>query len=222
MIESIEEFRRRVIELVPQFRRQELVDLISEGLSQGIAPRDVQQVLFSSIRQACRRFDRGDIYFPEFFLTINTVQAGMNTVLPRLKSSAEQSKFAGKVVLGVVEGDIHDIGKNIVKMILDSEGIRVIDLGINVSADRFIQVAKEEAAPVIAASTLMSSTLCKMEELETKLQKQGLKGKIWTIIGGRATSAGFANSIGADAWAEEAIEGVNKIKQYLQIRSKGP
>jgi methanogenic corrinoid protein MtbC1 len=107
-------------------------------------------------------------------------------------------------------------------MLLGSEGIQVIDLGTSVPADQFIQVAKDEAAPVIAASTLMSTTLCKMAELETKLQKQGLKGKIWTIIGGRATSADFADSIGADAWAKEAIEGVNKIKQYLQIRSEGP
>lgn len=221
-MESKQGFHDTVVELVLRFKRKELVDLVNVGLGQGIAPHDILQMLLSAIRQGCHKFDTGDIYFPEFFLTIDTVQAGINALLPQLKSSASQSQIAGKVVLGVVEGDIHDLGKNMLRMLLGSEGIQVIDLGTSVPADKFIQVAKDEGAPVIAASTLMSTTLCKMAELETKLQKQGLKGKIWTIIGGRATSADFADSIGADAWAKEAIEGVNKIKQYLQIRAKGP
>ena len=221
-MESKQGFHDKVVELVLRFKRKELVDLVNVGLGQGIAPHDILQMLLSAIRQGCHKFDTGDIYFPEFFLTIDTVQAGINALLPQLKSSASQSQIAGKVVLGVVEGDIHDLGKNMLRMLLGSEGIQVIDLGTSVPADKFIQVAKDEGAPVIAASTLMSTTLCKMAELETKLQKQGLKGKIWTIIGGRATSADFADSIGADAWAKEAIEGVNKIKQYLQIRAKGP
>lgn len=221
-MESKQGFHDTVVELVLRFKRKELVDLVNVGLGQGIAPHDILQMLLSAIRQGCHKFDTGDIYFPEFFLTIDTVQAGINALLPQLKSAASQSQIAGKVVLGVVEGDIHDLGKNMLRMLLGSEGIQVIDLETSVPADKFIEVAKDEGAPVIAASTLMSTTLCKMAELETKLQKQGLKGKIWTIIGGRATSADFADSIGADAWAKEAIEGVNKIKQYLQIRSEGP
>jgi methanogenic corrinoid protein MtbC1 len=221
-MESKQGFHDTVVELVLRFKRKELVDLVNVGLGQGIAPHDILEMLLSAIRQACHKFDTGDIYFPEFFLTIDTVQAGINALLPQLESAASQSQIAGKVVLGVVEGDIHDLGKNMLRMLLGSEGIQVIDLGTSVPTDKFIQVAKDEGAPVIAASTLMSTTLCKMAELETKLQKQGLKGKIWTIIGGRATSADFAASIGADAWAKEAIEGVNKIKQYLQIRAKGP
>lgn len=221
-MESKQGFHDTVVELVLRFKRKELVDLVNVGLGQGIAPHDILQMLLSAIREGCHKFDTGDIYFPEFFLTIDTVQAGINALLPQLKSSASQSQIAGKVVLGVVEGDIHDLGKNMLRMLLGSEGIQVIDLGTSVPAETFIQVAKDEGAPVIAASTLMSTTLCKMAELETKLQKQGLKGKIWTIIGGRATSADFAASIGADAWAKEAIEGVNRIKQYLQIRAEGP
>ena len=221
-MESKQGFHDTVVELVLRFKRKELVDLVNVGLGQGIAPHDILEMLLSAIRQACHKFDTGDIYFPEFFLTIDTVQAGINALLPQLKSAASQSQIAGKVVLGVVEGDIHDLGKNMLRMLLGSEGIQVIDLGTSVPADTFIQVAKDEGAPVIAASTLMSTTLCKIEELETKLQKQGLKGEIWTIIGGRATSADFADSIGADAWAKEAIEGVNKIKQYLQTGAKAP
>jgi methanogenic corrinoid protein MtbC1 len=221
-MESKQGFHDKVVELVLRFKRKELVDLVNVGLDQGIAPHDILEMLLSSIRQGCHKFDAGDIYFPEFFLTIDTAQAGINALLPQLKSPASQSQIAGKVVLGVVEGDIHDLGKNMLRMLLGSEGIQVIDLGSSVPVDKFIQVAKDEGAPIIAASTLMSTTLCKMAELETMLQKQGLKGKIWTIIGGRATSADFADSIGADAWAKEAIEGVNKIKQCLQIRAEGP
>jgi trimethylamine corrinoid protein len=221
-MESKQGFHDTVVELVLRFKRKELVDLVNVGLGQGIAPHDILEMLLSAIRQGCHKFDTGDIYFPEFFLTIDTAQAGINALLPQLTSAASQSQIAGKVVLGVVEGDIHDLGKNMLRMLLGSEGIQVIDLGTSVPTDKFIQVAKDEGAPVIAASTLMSTTLCKMAELETKLQKQGLKGKIWTIIGGRATSADFAASIGADAWAKEAIEGVNKIKQYLHTRAKAP
>ncbi len=217
MLES-EEFADKVAQATFKWRRVELVDLIAAGLSRGIAPRDILQLLFSCIRQICHKFDQGDIYFPEFFLTIDTVQTGLNILLPQLKVSSDQSPITAKVVLGVVQGDTHDIGKNMLKMILESEGVPVIDLGNDVAADTFIQAAKAEAAPVIASSTLMTTTLGRMEELETKLKEQGLKGKIWTIIGGRATSQDFAASIGTDAWAKEVIEGVDLIKQYLQTR----
>ncbi len=216
MRDSEGEFADKIAQATFKWRKGEMLEAITAGLSRGIAPRDILQLLFSCIRQVCHEFDRGDIYFPEFFLTVDTVQAGINILLPQLKASADQSPVDAKVVLGVVQGDIHDIGKNIVKLILESEGVPVIDLGADVAVDRFIEVAKKESAPVIATSTLMTTTLCRMEELEVKLREQGLKGKIWTIIGGRATSQDFAIAIGADAWTEEAIAGVDIIKQHLQ------
>lgn len=211
----------RVAELLSNWRKGELVDLVTGELPQGVTVGEISSALLSGIRESCHKFNQKVIYFPEFFLEIDTALGAMNALLPQLRASGEQSKAQGKVVLGTVEGDIHDMGKNILKAILESEGIPTIDLGTNVLADTFIQTAQDEAAPIIAASTLMTPTLKKMEELEAKLQQKGLKGAIWTIVGGEATSQEFANSIGADAWAREAIEGVAKIKQFLQNRYGG-
>jgi len=120
------------------------------------------------------------------------------------------------VVIGVVEGDIHDIGKTIVASMLRAAGFEVIDLGRDVPIDEFIETAVREGAQVIAASTLMTPTLEGMEEIEEKLRERGLKGKIKTIIGGGATSKEFADEIGADAWAADAVEGVDAVKRLVE------
>ena len=121
----------------------------------------------------------------------------------------------GARALGVVEGDVHDIGKNIIKMMLTASGYEVIDLGRDVPTPEFIEKAKSEGAQVIAMSTLMTPTLMSMQDVETGLDKEGMKGKVRTIIGGGSVIEEWRQRIGSDAYGKDATEAVSKIKTLI-------
>jgi methanogenic corrinoid protein MtbC1 len=144
----------------------------------------------------------------------DAMYAGLNVLLPLLPKRESGAK--GTVVLGVVEGDIHDIGKNIVKAMLTASGYKVVDLGKDVPVDEFIRRAKEEGAQVIAMSTLMTPTLLSIQTVEEKLKAEGLKGKVKTIIGGGSVSDGWRERSGSDAYGKDAMEAVSKVKLLIE------
>ena len=137
----------------------------------------------------------------------------LDVALPKLEVDA--NAVPGKVVLGVVEGDVHDIGKNIVKAMLTGAGLTIYDMGRDVPVKNLVEKAKAEQAQVLASSTLMTPTLAAMKEIERMLKEENQKGKIKTIIGGGATSKEFSNQIGADAWAYDAVEAVGVVQKLL-------
>ncbi len=136
--------------------------------------------------------------------------AGLDLLLPLLKEAAVGERE--KVVIGVVEGDIHDIGKNIVKAMLTAAGYDVIDVGRDVPTPDFVETADGEKARVIAMSTMMTPTLMSMKEVEEELDKKGLKGEIRTIIGGGTVTDEWKSKIGSDAYGKDAVEAVDKVK----------
>ena len=140
---------------------------------------------------------------------------GLNLVLPMLTGAGGETK--GKVVLAVVEGDVHDIGKNIVKAMLTGLGLTIYDLGKDVPIKDIVEKAKTEGAQIIAESTLMTPTLAGMKECEKMLAEEGLKGKIKTMIGGGATSKEFADQIGADGWSYDAVEASHVASAFLGL-----
>ena len=177
-------------------------ECISEGLSKGM-------------EKVGQLYEEHEYFLPEVLLSANAMYAALDIVLPELKLKGG-GEAPGTVVIGVVEGDIHDIGKNIVKALLTGAGYNVIDKGRNVPADEFLKGVKEEGAQVIAMSTLMTPTLESMREVEQKLEKEGLKETTRTIIGGAATSATFAGEIGADDYGEDAQQAVDKVKALVE------
>ncbi|MDD2779062.1 MAG: cobalamin-dependent protein, partial [Candidatus Methanomethylophilaceae archaeon] len=131
--------------------------------------------------------------------------------------AGDGGKTTGTVVLGVVEGDVHDIGKNIVKAMLTGLGLTIHDMGKDVPIKDMLQKAKDEKAQIIAESTLMTPTLAGMKDMENLLKEEGLKGKIFTMIGGGATSKEFADQIGADGWTYDAVEASHFAAKLLGI-----
>lgn len=157
-----------------------------------------------------RKYQEGECFLPELLMAAETFKEGMNTFAPRLKSSNTAS--LGRVVIGTVEGDLHDIGKNIVSVLLEASGFEVFDLGVDVPALRFTEKAKEVSADVIAMSALLTTTFPQMKQVIETNRKSGSTAK--TLVGGAPLSYDLAKSIGADGYGRDAVEGATICKQW--------
>ncbi|OPY78739.1 MAG: Methionine synthase [Syntrophorhabdus sp. PtaU1.Bin058] len=209
-----EEFIRNVNEAIIDWDKKRLVSLVMEGLEAGFMPLEMTgQVLLPVLQKACREIDTHDISFPELVLLADTIKAALDVLIPKIKESLNRATGKGKVIIGTVKGDIHELGKNLVAAVFESGGYHVTDLGKDVSVADFIGTAEKEKADIIAASTLLTPTLISMEELLKEVRARKLKVK--TIIGGWATSPEFARKIGADAWADDALEGLFKLDRLM-------
>ena len=205
-----------LIDIVVKGKIKEGKDATQACLDAGHSP---QEIIFDGLSKAMGIV--GDLYaskkyfLPQVLLAANTLYMGLNLVLPMLTGEGGETK--GKVVLGVVEGDVHDIGKNIVKAMLTGLGLTIFDMGKDVPIKDMVQKAKDEGATIIAESTLMTPTLAGMKECEKILAEEGLKGQIKTMIGGGATSKEFADQIGADGWSYDAVEASKVAAGFLGI-----
>ena len=185
-----------------------------EALTAGIEPyKAVTDGLAEGMKIVGEKYDAKEYFLPDMLVSADAMYAGLKILLPYMSKS--EAKGKGTVILGVVEGDVHDIGKNIVKVMLIAAGYKVVDLGRDVPADEFIEKAKQEGAQVVAMSTLMTPTLMSMKGVEDKLKKSGLKGKVKTIIGGGSVSEEFGEQIGSDAYGKDAVTAVNKVKMLI-------
>ena len=205
-----------LIDIVVKGKIKEGKDATQACLDAGHSP---QEIIFDGLSKAMGIV--GDLYaskkyfLPQVLLAANTLYMGLNLVLPMLTGDGGATK--GKVVLGVVEGDVHDIGKNIVKAMLTGLGLTIFDMGKDVPIKDMVEKAKSEGATIIAESTLMTPTLAGMKECEKILAEEGLKGQIKTMIGGGATSKEFADQIGADGWSYDAVEASKVASAFLGI-----
>ena len=185
--------------------------LAKNALDEGIQPYDaITNGLAEGMKVVGEKYERKEFFLPDMLLSADAMYAGLNLLIQNIPKSERKAK--GKIVLGVVEGDIHDIGKNIVKVMLTAAGYEVLDLGRDVATVEFIEKAKDEGAQVIAMSTLMTPTLMSMKDVEDQLQEEGLKDKVKTIIGGGSVSEEWQTRIGSDAYGKDAGEAVDKVK----------
>jgi 5-methyltetrahydrofolate--homocysteine methyltransferase len=160
-------------------------------------------------------FRRHEIFLPEVLLAARAMQKGIDLLKPLMIE--EGVPAVGKVVIGTAQGDLHDIGKNLVGIMLKGAGIEVIDLGNDVSAERFVDTAVEVGAPVIGMSALLTTTMSSMKGVVDLLRERGLTGKIRTIVGGAPVSKDFADEIGADAYGYDAANAVDQVKTLLGV-----
>ncbi len=186
-----------------------------EALASGISAYDaIMNGLAEGMKTVGDKYEKKEYFLPDMLISADAMYAGLNILTPHIPKSESKSK--GKIILGVVEGDIHDIGKNIVKIMLTASGYEVVDLGRDVPTADFIEKAKSEGAQVIAMSTLLTPTLMSMKTVEDKLKEEGLKDKVRTVIGGGATSEDWKSKIGSDAYGKDASEAVDKVKLLIE------
>ncbi|MGC8877718.1 MAG: corrinoid protein [Anaerolineae bacterium] len=186
------------------------------ALKAGIKAEDIlHKACIPAMTEVGRLFEEGEKFVPEMLISARAMQAAMNILRPELVKA--DVKTLGKVVIGTVQGDLHDIGKNLVKMMLEGAGFEVIDLGVDVSAQKFVDTAREQRADIIGLSALLTTTMPGMKTTIETLKEAGLHGKIKVMIGGAPITQDYADEIGADGYAPDASSAVRKAKQLLGV-----
>lgn len=191
-------------------------EVARRALAAGMNPNDViTEGFVPGITEVGDLFDRGQLFLPELMLAAEAMKAASAICVEALP--ATEVKVAKKVVIGTVEGDIHDIGKSIVVSFLLANGFEVYDMGRDVPIADFVKKAREVEADVVGSSALLTTTMQKQMVLEEELKKAGIRDKVKTIVGGAPCSEQWAKRIGADAYAESAVDGLNKIKKLTGL-----
>jgi 5-methyltetrahydrofolate--homocysteine methyltransferase len=194
-----------------QGKRDEVKTKVQEAVDEGVNPeRILDDALVAGMSVIGKRFKANEIYVPEVLIAARAMHAGMDILEPLLAASGV--KPAGRVALGTVKGDLHDIGKNLVGMMLKGGGYQVIDLGTDVGADQFVQAAKEQGATVIGMSALLTTTMPYMADVVKAVKAADLPG-VRTMIGGAPVTQNFADEIGADGYAPDAASAVEIAQQ---------
>ena len=164
------------------------------------------------------QFEEEEIFLPELIGSAETVKVVIDNVLdPAIRAAGEEKETMGKVVIGTVESDVHSIGKDLVGSFLFSNGFEVYNLGVEVTADQFISKAEEIGADIIGLSSLLTMSMTFQKKVIDELKKRGLRDKYIVIVGGSPTSEDWAAQIGADGWADDAIETITLVKKLLDI-----
>jgi len=189
-------------------------ELVSRALEENVPPLEVlNDGLIAGMNVVGDQFRQREIFLPDVLLAARAMYAGLEHVRPRLARDGVPT--AGKVVIGSVHGDLHDIGKNLVGIMLKGAGFEVVDLGNDVPAERFVEAAVEHGARVIGMSALLTTTMPVMQEVVALLRARGLDGKIKIIVGGAPVSEAFASDIGADAYGYDAANAVERVRGLI-------
>lgn len=187
------------------------------AIDAGIAPSEIlDRTLLPAMAVVGDRFRAHEIFLPDVLLAARAMHAAMALLKPLLVG--DDVPPAGRVVVGTVAGDVHDIGKNLVATLLQGAGFEVIDLGTDISPDQFVDAAVHEGASVIGMSALLTTTMIGMRDVVDLVRERGLAGTVATIVGGAPVTAEFAREIGADAWAADAPSAVDRIRTLIAGR----
>ena len=202
-----------IIDAVLDFDKEKTTELVQAHLDQGEdALTILYQALITSMDEVGRQFSAGVFFVPEMLMAAEAMQAGLEVLGPHLARSDIKAK--GTIVIGTVKGDNHDIGKNLVAMMLECAGYRVIDLGVNVSKDKFLAAANKYQAHVVALSALLTTTLAEMEAVVAYVRAKG-DSNLKTLVGGAPVTASFAAGIGADGYSPDAAGAVSITRSLV-------
>ncbi len=187
---------------------------VQAALKAGIqAPVILNEGMIAAMGEVGRLFEEGEFFVPEMLIAARAMQAGLALLRPFLKEADVRS--AGKVVIGTVKGDLHDIGKNLVAMMLEGAGFEIIDLGTDVDPERFVEAVREHSAQILALSALLTTTMPSMKATIEALTTAGLHGQVKVMIGGAPITQEYANQIGADGFSPDASRAVATAKSLL-------
>ena len=196
-------------------KADEVRSLVKEAIDEG---QDVSKILneglVAGMSVVGEKFKKNEFYVPEVLIAARAMKAGMGLLNPILLE--KNIKGVGTMVLGTVRGDLHDIGKNLVGMMLEGAGFEVIDLGVDVASEKFIQAAKEKNANLVGLSALLTTTMLAMKDVTQAVEKAGLKGKVKVMIGGAPITQDYADEIGADGYAPDAASAADTAKELLK------
>jgi 5-methyltetrahydrofolate--homocysteine methyltransferase len=214
IIQNMELIIRQIYSDVLHGHQKEVLKKVKLALKLGLSPILIMNDgMIAAMQEVGRLFEVGEYYVPEMLVAARAMQSGMSILQPYLTES--DAHPAGKVAIGTVEGDYHDIGKNLVKLMLEGSGFEVIDLGVNVHPDTFVSLIKKESVDILALSALITTTMQNMRLVIFALEKSGLRQRVKVLIGGAPLTEGFAQQIGADGYAADASRAITVAKLLL-------
>ncbi|MEX2725043.1 MAG: B12-binding domain-containing protein [Candidatus Freyarchaeota archaeon] len=200
--------------------KDEARETVIHALNKKVAIKEILSIIANAMDEVGEKFQNKEYYLTDLIMSGAAAEEVIGVVTPYIKT--EEIKYTGNVVIGTVEGDIHDLGKTLVIAMLNSAGFRVYDLGVDVPASRYVEKAKEVRADIVASSALLTTTKDRMKDIEEELVRAGIRDKVKTLIGGATVSAEYAREIGADGYAKDAFEAVAVAKSLVnKLRSKG-
>ena len=189
-------------------------ELVKKALEEKLTPKEIlENGLIKGMGIIGAKFKKNEVYVPEVLIAARAMHAGMSVLRPKLVETGV--KNIGKVAIGTVKGDLHDIGKNLVKMMLEGAGFEVIDLGTDVSAEKFVEAVKEHEPNMIAMSALLTTTMVNMAEVIKAIETAGLRDKVKIMIGGAPITQNYAEQIGADGYSPDAASAVDSAKSFI-------
>ena len=209
---------KAIIDAVLDFDQEKTAQLVRAHLDQGEDALEIlDQALIAAMDEVGRQFSKGIFFVPEMLMAAEAMHAGLEVLKPHLARSDIKAK--GTIIIGTVKGDVHDIGKNLVAMMLECAGYSVIDLGVDVSKGKFLAAAKKYQAKIVALSALLTTTLAEMEAVVADVRAKG-GGSLKTLVGGAPVTASFAAEIGADGYSPDAAGAVAIARNLIEAISK--
>lgn len=186
-----------------QGRSPKVQELVAQAMEQGIAPQIIlDEGLLAGMGVIGAKFKNNEVFVPEVLIAARAMNKGVEVLKPALMAQGVESR--GTVVLGTVKGDLHDIGKNLVKLMMEGKGLTVIDLGVDVPPERFLEAAKENEAEIVACSALLTTTMGEMKTIVETIRNSDISGKVKIMVGGAPVTQTFADQIGADYYTADA------------------
>ncbi len=195
---------------------KKVADLTNAAIDAKMPIKDILDTLIGGMDDIGKKFKNNEIFIPEVLISAKAMHAGLNLLEPHLSKSG--IKPAAKIGIGTVKGDLHDIGKNLVAMMFRGAGFEVLDLGIDVPVEKFIDTVRNKDVNIIAMSSLLTTSMGSMKQVIAELKAVGLAGKVKTMVGGAPITEEFAQSIGADGYARDASSAVDKARELIRLR----
>ena len=205
----------RLHDAIVEGQASEAVAETEQGLADGIpADRLLEDGLMEAMKDVGRLFEEGEIFVPEMLVSAHAMKSALELLRPHLVEGAVES--SGRVAIGTVKGDLHDIGKNLVAMMLQGSGFEIVDLGVDVYPETFVEAAKA-GADVVAVSALLTTTMTNMREVVEAIDRAGLRDRVRVVVGGAPITQTYADEIGADGYAKTASSAVRLVQRVLGL-----
>ena len=204
-----------ISEFLQKGRAKSVRELVNRALEEGTPAKTIlEEGLLPGMSVIGEKFRKNEVFVPEVLVAARAMNAGIEILKPHLAAGENTSK--GKAVIGTVKGDLHDIGKNLVKIMLEGKGLEVIDLGVDVSAEQFVTTAKKQGAQIICCSALLTTTMGEMKETVEEAKRQGIREKVFIMVGGAPLTQAFCDQIGADCYTSDAASAATAALEHCQ------
>lgn len=210
----IEKLKNAIIDVQPKKAEETTHELLTQGVG---AAEILNQALIPGMDEVGRLFKEGEYYVPEVLVAAKAMNATLSLIEPLLVQGGVPRR--GKIVIGTIEGDLHDIGKNLVSMMLKGAGYAIIDLGVDVNPNQFVEAIQNEQPDYVAISALLTSTMVNIPHVIQSIRTAGLRNRVRVLVGGAPLTQAYAEEIGADGYAPDASEAVSLVRQMDQARA---